>query len=104
MNKKILLSIIVTAFTFSGCLSTKDVKPTVQSAKEVKKSAENKANSIADKADKAEKKLDEVITTEEVVTPPEESTLKDKAVEKAVDVADKHTNGKASQIIESVQQ
>ena len=102
MTKKILLTAIVAVFTFSGCLSTEDAKPAIAKAKKATEKVETTTTKATDVAKKATGKVEAVVTEEEVATPPE-SSLKDKAIDKAVEVADKHTDGAASQVIESVQ-
>jgi len=106
MTKKILLSVIVASFTFSGCLSTQDVKPDTQKATKAIDKVESNTTKATTKAKKAVSKIesvaDSVKNSSTEVTPPPESSLKDKAIEKAVEVADEHTNGAASEVIESV--
>ncbi|MCK4442862.1 MAG: hypothetical protein KAU90_12715 [Sulfurovaceae bacterium] len=103
MRKKILLTAIVAVFTFSGCVGTEDATPAVAKAKKVTEKVETTTTKVTDVAKKATVKVEEVVTTEEEVATPPESSLKDQAIDKVVEIADDHTDGVASQVIESVQ-
>jgi outer membrane murein-binding lipoprotein Lpp len=112
MTKKILLSAVVTLFTFSGCLNTDDAKP---DASKITKAADKleanatKASNSVKKASKTAKeataKVEEITTTVAPVTvvPPAESSFQDQVIEQAVEVADDKTDGMATQVIESVE-
>jgi len=108
MTKKILLSAVVALFTFSGCLSTDSAKPATQKATKAIDKAENNATKATNKATKAIDKAKSVTSKVESeaskaeATPPPESSLKDQAIEKAVEVTDEHTDGAATKVIESV--
>jgi len=94
MTIRVLVTSIIALFAFSGCLSTKDAKPAVEKAK----STTQKVEATTDKAKDITAEIEKAVTVEDVATPPE-SSLKDKAVE----VTDEHTDGIATQVIESVQ-
>ena len=102
MTKRVLVTSIVALFAFSGCLSTKDAKPAVEKAKSTTQKVEATTDKATSIAKDATTKVEKAVTVEEVATPPE-SSLKDKAIDKAVEVTDKHTDGMATQVIESVQ-
>jgi len=99
MTQKILLTAIVVAFTFSGCLSTNGAKP---EAKEATKKVESNATKATQKLNDTTSKIESVADSATEATPPPESELKDKAIEKAVEVTDEHTDGAATKVIESV--
>jgi len=102
MTKKILLTAVVAVFTFSGCIGTEDAKPAVTKAKTATQKAEATTTKATSVAKDATAKVEKAVTVEEVATPPE-SSLKDQAIDKAVEVADEHTDGAATKVIESVQ-
>jgi len=102
MTKRVLVTSIVALFAFSGCLSTKDAKPAVEKAKSATQKVETTTNKATDVAKDTTAKIEKAVTVEEVTTPPE-SSLKDKAIDKAVEVTDEHTDGMATKVIESVQ-
>jgi len=102
MRKKILLASIIALFTLSGCLSSQPSKSTENAIKATKK-AESDASKVIDKAKKATKQAEEITKNSGDDSMPPESNLKDKAIEKAVEVADKKTDGTATKVIESVQ-
>jgi hypothetical protein len=102
MTKKILLASMVALFSFSGCLSTQPAKAVDNSIKATKK-AESDATKAIDKAKDATKTAEELTKKAGDTTPPPESDLKDKAIEKAVEIADDKTDGTATKVIESVQ-
>jgi PBP1b-binding outer membrane lipoprotein LpoB len=83
MTKKILLSSIVTAFMFSGCLSSGGAQPNVDNL------TKEKTN---DKIAETKKEAKDTIPT------PPESKLRDEVIEEAVVIDDDGT----PQVIESV--
>ena len=109
MTKRILLATVVVAFTFLGCTG-KDAQPTAEATKKVEK-ADTKLKEATKKVEDAAKntiandtKKSGIVDPNKTVEPAlPESSLKDKAVEKAVEVADEKTDGTATQVIESVQ-
>jgi len=102
MTKKILLTAVVAVFIFSGCIGTEDAKPAVTKAKTATQKAEATTTKATSTAKDVTAKIEKAVTVEEVAPPPE-SSLKDKAIDKAVEVADEHTDGAATKVIESVQ-
>jgi len=103
MKTKILLSSMVTAFIFSGCLGLGDAKPSVNKITKVEDKVEAKADKASKNVKDIKKKVETVTKHESVPTPPE-SLLKDKVIENVVEIgSDKIDNDSAkSQIIESV--
>jgi hypothetical protein len=100
MTKKILSATLVATFTFSGCSPSSDPKPTKDKVeKDIKKvdkatiKAKKVANSVKDVTTKAK---------ETTKTTLPQSTMKDKVIQGAVEIADEKTDGTASKIIESV--
>jgi len=94
---------VVALFALSGCVGT-EANPTADKADKAVKKAGATADKATKKADDTVKKVE---TKAEVATEASpglpESSLKDQAVDKAVEVADEHTDGAASKVIESVQ-
>jgi hypothetical protein len=96
-KKTLLVASLVATIAFSGCMGT-DPAPTtakattsVDKVATVAKEATTTATTTVDKA------------TAVIDAPPAQSTLSDQAVDKAIEVADKHTDGAATKVIESVQ-
>jgi uncharacterized lipoprotein YajG len=102
MTKKILLASVMGLFLFSGCLSTQPSKSVDNRIKATKK-AESDASKVINKAKKVTKQVEEVTKESDDNSLPPESKLKDKAIEKAVEITDKKTDGTATKVIESVQ-
>jgi len=102
MTKRVLVTSLVSLFVFSGCLSTNDAKPAVEKAKSTTQKVEATTDKATSVAKDAIVEVEQAVTVEDVATPPE-SSLKDKAIDKAVEVTDEHTDGMATQVIESVQ-
>jgi len=103
MTKRVLLTSIVALFAFSGCLSTDNAKPSVEKIKNTTKKVEDTTTKATSAVKDTTVKIENAITVEEEVSIPPESSLKDKAIDKAVEVADEHTDGMATKVIESVQ-
>jgi len=102
MTKRVLLTAVVALVAFSGCVGTEDAKPAVTKAKSATQKVEATTTKATSVAKDATAKVEKVVTVEEVATPPE-SSLKDQAIDKAVEVTDEHTDGAATKVIESVQ-
>ncbi len=97
MTKKILLSSIVTAFIFSGCLGFGNAKPNVEKVIKTKNKVEAKVNKASKTVKDTTEKVETANTINSLPTPPE-SLLKDKIIEETVVIGD----DSAPKIIESV--
>jgi len=102
MTKKILLSSIVTAFIFSGCLGFGDAQPNVDKVSKVKDKVEAKAEKATNVVKDTAKKAKMETKTDSLPTPPE-SLLKDKVIETVVEIGDDKTDATAPKVIESVE-
>ena len=90
MNKIILSNVVVTML-FVGCVGTAE-----NMAKDV--ATDIKSSAIKDANDTKNTLISDVNSTVSVAPP--QSSLKDEAIDKAVEIADEHTDGKASVVKE----
>ena len=101
MTKKILLSSIVTAFIFSGCLGLGDTEPNIDKVTKTKDKVEKKVDKASKSVKDTAKKIETAKkTVEDSIPTPPESLLKDKVIEEAVVIGDDDNN--APKVIESV--
>jgi PBP1b-binding outer membrane lipoprotein LpoB len=101
MKKKILLSSIMTALMFSGCLSIGDAKPDADKITKAKDKVEANTNKVTKSANNVKKKVETVTKDDSMPTPPE-SLLKDKVIETVVEISDDKVDTTNTQLIESV--
>ncbi len=98
---KIILSTVVAVAMLTGCSKITN-NPVTKSAKSATNSVVDSAKGATAKVANSAKDVTNTAKTEEVTKATSETSLKDKAIDKAVDVADEKTDGAASKVIDAV--
>ncbi len=98
---KIILSTAVAVAMLTGCSAITD-NPVTNAAKSATSSVVDGAKGATNKVVDGAKSVTGTAEKKEATKATSETSLKDKAIDKAVDVADKKTDGAASKLMDAV--